>query len=207
MLGREEEHRSEGLYGKGRDRPAGGDLQGSGTPESTGLRFHYNREERLKKLRTPASQTPKRKWQHAFSNKKSILLVILIANLALVYGIVISFVKPSTVYIRQTDRDYDFELNVTALRGKKALVGLTVRNGREENLVFRDSVPVLLSIRGRSGEPITSRKYIEGGTELVPGESTSVIFVFEEEELPRTAELEIFFGARGTPLFRRNVRF
>jgi hypothetical protein len=66
---------------------------------------------------------------------------------------------------------------------------------------------VSLSIRGRSGAQITSRKYIDRGTVLMPGESTSVIFIFEEDELPQTANLEIFFDDQSDPLFKRNVRF
>jgi hypothetical protein len=207
MPGRKEEHRTEERFGNGRDRPDGGDPAGGGAPASTGIRFHYNRDERLKNLRTSADKQPRRKWQHPIANKKSKRLFILIANVALIYGIVFSFVKPSTVYMRQSDREYEFELNVTALRGRKTLVGLTVRNEKEDNLAFRDSVPVQLSIIGRSVEPITSIKYIDGGTVLTPGESTSVVFVFEADELPRTADLEIFFDDRVDPLFRKNVRF
>jgi len=66
---------------------------------------------------------------------------------------------------------------------------------------------VSLFIRGRSGTLVTSRKYIERDTVLMPGESTSVIFLFEEAELPRTADLEVFYDDSREPLFKRYVRF
>jgi hypothetical protein len=209
MSGREgeEELRIEEHPGNEGIRPAEGNRRDNEVPESERVRFHYDREARLKKLRTQGARTPTKKWGRLFAGKKSGRLIILLANMALIYLIAFTFVRPSNVYVRQNLGEYNIELNVTALRGKKTLIGFTVRNGNIEDLVFRDPVPVSLNIRGRSGAPVTSRKYIEADTVLAPGESTSVIFLFEEAELPRTADLEIFFDDYREPLFKRNVRF
>jgi hypothetical protein len=203
----EEEHRIEGYRLNDGIRPVEEGRRDNEIPDTQRLRFHYNREARLKKLGTRKAQTQPRKWGRLFANRKSRRLFILLANMALIYAIVYAYVKPSNVYVRQKIQENDFELNVTALRGKKTLVGFTVRNGTGENLVFQDAVPVSLFIRGRSGTPVTSRRYIERDTVLTPGESTSVIFLFEEAELPRTADLEVFYDDFREPLFKRNVRF
>jgi hypothetical protein len=203
----EGKQRIEGNRPSGGFHPVEGDPGGNQVPNPQRLRFHYNREDRLKKLGTRKSQTQTRKWGRLFGNKKGRRLLLLLANMALIYAVVYAYVKPSNVYVRQKAQGNYFELNVTALRGKKTIVGFTVRNGTAKTLVFNDPVPVALFIRGRSGTPITSRRYIERGTVLKPGDSTSVIFLFEEAELPRTAELEVFYADSRDPVFKRSVRF
>jgi len=202
-----EEHRIEAYRRSEGIRPAEGDKNDGEITDAQRLRFHYNREERLKKLRTQKTHVQTRKWGRFFADKKSRRLFILLANMALIYMIIFTFVKPSNVFIRQRLEGCDYELNVTALRGKKTLVGFTLRNGKSGDLVFEEPVPVSLLIRGRSGFLITTRKHIERDTVLLPGESTSVVFLFEEADLPRTADLEIFYDDSPEPLFKRTVRF
>ena len=80
-------------------------------------------------------------------------------------------------------------------------------NQNQENIVYQESVPIMLKIQGRNNETITFQKFIEKNTVLLPEEATSMIFLIDEDELPQTGQLDVFYKTLDLPIFSRYIRF
>jgi hypothetical protein len=178
----------------------------TGSGENNGreeAKFHYDREQRLKRFHR--STTRRRSLRVGKKRRRNLLIIFIdLLIIALVYYLIN---RPANVYLEKEERDVSFELNVTGIRGKKILVGFSIRNSSEDNMSMGNSKPVQVKILPRNGEPLTFEKNVEGETVLLPGESISTIFLFNEEDLPGWATLEIYYGSDEIPIFTRNIRF
>jgi hypothetical protein len=167
------------------------------------VKFHYDREQRLKKFHR--SKTGRRSLRLGKKRRRNLIIIFIdLIIIALVYYLIN---RPANVYLEKEEHDVSFELNVTGIRGKKILVGFTIRNSSEEKMSMGDSNPVLVKILPRNGDPLAFQKDVEADTVLLPGESISTIFLFNEEDLPGWATLEIYYGSDAIPMFTRNIRF
>lgn len=166
-------------------------------------KFYYNREERLKRLGrridTKRLRLLKRRRLRGF--------FILLIDLFLIATIFYFLNKPANLYMKQKADDLLYELNVTGIRGKKALIGFTIENQRTEAVLITADEPVWVRIEAKGREVMEFRKSLGKDTLLEPGESSSVIFLIDEDELPRIGQLELFYGSSSYPLFSKVVRF
>jgi len=169
--------------------------------EQQGVKFHYNRGRRLSKLKTGK---PARKLR-IFSKGRTRSLLIILIDIILIALLIYILNKPTNLYLEKSLDDVYYELNVTAIRGGKMLIGLTIRNLSEENMAISDSLPVLLKITYGDNSELTYEKYVEKNTVLLTNEATSVVFLIDSEKLPRTGQLDVVFES--DVLFTRNVRF
>ena len=172
-------------------------------PEKENIKFYYNREERLKKLRN--IKEPKK--TRLLSNRRIRTLLIIFIDL-LIISLVIYFLNIIFKKLFQGHLNGEIcELNITGIRGGKILIGFTVKNQNQENIVYQESVPIMLKIQGRNNEIITFQKFIEKNTVLLPEEATSMIFLIDEDELPRTGQLDVFYKTLDLPIFSQYIRF
>jgi len=181
---------------------AGGSQTGS-TPDNNGeLHFHYSREQRLKKLRS--GYVPERR--RFFSRKTRKGIFILLVDILLVALVFYLLNRPANVYLEKEVDGVGYGLNVTGIKGKKVLIGFTVKNQGEVPMKFEKPVPVLVHIKKNDSIVLKMEKNIAGNT-LLSGESSSVIFLVEESRLPKSALVQLFYDGENVPLFERNVRF
>jgi hypothetical protein len=169
------------------------------------ISFHYSRTERLRRAhRDLYPETKKRRW---LQRKRTRSLLIILIDLVLIAVVFYFISKPANVFLEEKTEDAIYQLNITGIRGKKVLVGFTVNNSGDTTKVFSQDVPVTVRIFHEEDTPIDVQKYIEATTTLGPGESSSIIFLLEEESLPSSATVELFYGNADTPLFSKHVRF
>ncbi len=174
-----------------------------GNSDREEVKFHYDREQRLKRFRR--STAGGRSLRIGKKRRRNLIIIFIdLIIIALVYYLIN---RPANIYLEKEEHDISFELNVTGIRGKKILVGFTIRNSSDEKMSLGDSNPVRVMILPRNGDPLTFQKNVEGDTVLQPGESISTIFLFNEEDLPGWATLEIYYGSDIKPMFTRNIRF
>ncbi len=172
-------------------------------PEKENIKFYYNREERLKKLRN--IKEPKK--TRLLSNRRIRTLLIIFIDLLIISLVIYFLNKPTNLYLQKILNGEICELNITGIRGGKILIGFTVKNQNQENIVYQESVPIMLKIQGRNNEIITFQKFIEKNTVLLPEEATSMIFLIDEDELPRTGQLDVFYKTLDLPIFSQYIRF
>ncbi len=167
------------------------------------IKYYYSREERLKKLRRGyTSQTPR-----FFRRKRSRILLILLVDIFLISIVAYLINKPANLYVTKKAEDLQYELNVTGIRGKKVIVGFSLKNLGANPYHFENSGKVILKILKKDGTMISKEKSFSPETELQPGESTSVIFIFSQDELPASGKLVIYYRDYNSPIFSRSVRF
>jgi hypothetical protein len=166
-------------------------------------RFHYNREERLKKRHIPSGV----KRGFLFSRRRRRGLIILIVDLLLIALVLYYLNRPTNVYLEQKTGDLVYELNVTSMRGKKILIGFTIKNSVRDETLPVVAGPVTLVVTNREGQALTFTRHIENGTNLKSGESSSTIFLLGIEELPDSGLLELYYTGEESPLFSKRVRF
>jgi len=171
--------------------------------ENGGLRFHYNREERLKKLRSVRESRKPR----FLANRRIRSLIIIFIDLALIALVLYFLNKPANLYMKKSLGSELYELNITGMRGGKVLIGFTLKNQTEEQMKFTQAVPVVVEIKGKNDQELTFQKSIEKDTVLNPHESTSIIFLEDEQKLPVSGRVEVFFKTKDAPVFSKNVRF
>jgi hypothetical protein len=169
-----------------------------------GYTFHYSRENRLKKLKT---QGLERRRPRVFSNKKTRSILIILIDLVLIAVVMYLLNKPANVYLQKNDNGLIYELNITGIKGKRILIGFSIKNQGNEKLVFSDSVPVVVEIEDRNGGVIVLRDNIKDDTVLFPEESTSVVFLLNQDELPGSGIIDVFTGSASTPVFSKEIRF
>jgi len=166
------------------------------------LKFYYSREERIKKRHKPY---PDRR-SGFLSRKKRRGLIIISIDVILVAIVLFYIIKPANVLLTKEQNNLVYELNITGVRGGKILIGFTIRNeSSTENAV--GSNPVNLRITDKSGRAQTYQEYVERGTMLEPGESSSIVFLIGRDELPASGLTELYYGADSEPLFSKIVRF
>jgi len=172
------------------------------------LHFHYSREERLKKLRRDQGRKRPRFFSRkSFSKKSRKALLIIFVDILLV-GLVFYFLhRPVNVYMQKKDDGILYELNVTEIKGKKVLIGFTIKNQTEEGIDLVGSPPVRIKLVNDGTAVLTLHRNIEHDAMLLSGESSSVIFLVDGDDLPRTARLELYYHSDSFPLFERNMRF
>jgi hypothetical protein len=167
------------------------------------LKYHYDREQRLKKLHRPYLD----KGGRPFSKRKRRGLIIVVVDLLLIAVVMYYLVRPTNVHL---DREVDgllYELNVSEIRGGKTLVAFTVKNLEKETFRELIAAPVTVSIRPQKGESQTFRRFIEPGTVLRPGEFSSTVFLLDQGDVPDWGQLELYYVDDDEPLFAKNVRF
>jgi hypothetical protein len=167
------------------------------------LKFHYDREARLKKLHRPSTEKGKRH----FSRKKRRGLLIVIVDLLLIALVLYYLNKPTNVFLEKREGSLVYELNVADIRGAKTLIGFTVKSLEETATRKLISGPVTVKIIPQTGESRTFQKYIEPDTVLRPGEISSTVFLIGEGELPDWGLLELYYDNIDEPLFSKRVRF
>jgi hypothetical protein len=166
------------------------------------LKFHYSREERLRKRHRP----PYDRKSSLFFRRKGRSLIIIVVDIFLIAIVLFYLNKPANVLIQKEQRGLIYEFNVTGVRGKKILIGFTIRNEGEAEVTISPD-PVTLRITDRSGDTQTFQKPMEHSTILQLGESSSTIFLLREEELPGSGLTELFYGTDTQALFSKNIRF
>jgi hypothetical protein len=179
----------------------GGHFENS--PDRQELRFYYSREERLKKLR---GLTEPRKMG-LFGKKRRRGLLIIFADIVLLAVVIYFINKPVNVFMKKQVGVFLYELNVTGIRGRKVLVAFTIKNTGNETMVIPGSREVIVKIYQGDKEQLVFQKSLEHDINLLTGESNSTIFILDEEKLPGSCRLELYFEDNLTPLFVKNVRF
>lgn len=167
------------------------------------IRYYYNREERLKKLRREyASSTPR-----FFRTKRSRILLILFIDIIIIAIVGYIINKPTNLYLTKRVDNLQLELNVSGIKGKKIIVGFSLKNLGSHTYQFDGSEKVVLKILRKDGSVIIREKMFSPGTKLQSGESTSLIFLFSRDELPPSGELLIYYKNYAIPVFTRTLRF
>ena len=169
-----------------------------------GYTFHYSREERLKKLKTYRSG---KRRPLIFSNKKNRSFLIVLIDLILIAVVMYMINKPANVYLQKNDNDMIYELNITGIKGKRILIGFSIKNQGTEKLVFSDPIPVVVKIKDRNGGVIVLKDTVKNDTVLFPEESTSIVFLLSQDELPGAGKIDVFTGSETIPVFSKDVRF
>ncbi|UCB47426.1 MAG: hypothetical protein JSV25_08480 [Spirochaetota bacterium] len=172
------------------------------------VKFHYDRErrlEKLKRLRRDIPKTPKRR--RFFAKKRTRSLLIILIDLILIAAAYYLLTRPANVYLEKEGEGLLYELNINGIRGKRVLIGFTVTSLSEDTIVFSEPVIVTVKLTDRNNNVLTYQRTIESGTILRPDESSSVAFLLAEDELPGSCVLDIYYGNSTLPLFTRNVRF
>ena len=172
--------------------------------KKAGYVYHYSREERLKKLRILQGR---KRNPRIFSNKKKRNLFIIIIDLLLIAIVMYILNKPANVYLQKNENGLMYELNITGIKGKKILIGVSIKNQGTEKLVFSESIPIAVKIEDQDGGIITLSDVIKYDTVLFPEESTSIVFLLDQDELPGSGKVDVYTGAADTPLFSKDVRF
>ena len=166
------------------------------------LKFYYSREERIKKRHKPYSD----RRSGFLSRKKRRGLIIIGIDVILIAIVLFYIIKPANVLLTKEQNSLVYELNITGVRGGKILIGFTIRNeGSAENAV--GASPVNLRITDKYGRAQSYQEYVERGTMLEPGESSSTVFLINRDELPASGLTELLNGTDSEPLFSKNVRF
>jgi hypothetical protein len=167
--------------------------------------YHYSREARVRRVhRDLYPETRKRRWIH---KKRTRGLFVILIDLFLIAVVFYFISKPANIFLEKEAEGAVYQLNITGIRGKKILVGFTVENSGENRMPFPEAVPVTVRISREEYETVIIRKNIEPAITLDPGESSSVIFLLDEDNLPNSATLELFYGDSASPLFSKHVRF
>jgi len=172
--------------------------------KKAGYTYYYSREERLKKLKTPEGGKRRPRF---FSNKKTRNLLIILIDLFLIAVVMYLINRPANIYLQKNDNGLVYELNITGIKGKRILIGFSITNHGAEKLVFSDSVPIVVEIEDRNGGGIILSDAIKSDTVLFPEESTSIVFLLGQDELPGSAKVDVFTGTASVPVFSKNVRF
>lgn len=167
------------------------------------LKFYYSREERLKKLR--GLTEPRR--MGLFNKKRRRGLIIIFVDIVLIAVVMYFISRPANIFMKKQVGDRLYELNVTGIRGRKVMVGFTIKNTGVERMVIADVPEVIVKIYSRNEEPLVFRKPLDQNINLLTGESSSTIFILDKEKLPGAGRLELYFEDASKPLFERNVSF
>ncbi len=180
-----------------------GSFKGS-KPENNGeLHFHYNREERLKNIRS--GYVPERR--RFFSKKSRKGIFILLVDILLVALVFYLLNRPANVYLEKEHNGVNYGLNVTGIKGRNVLIGFTLKNQTGETMQFEKPVPVFVQIKKGDSVVLRLKKSIAENTQLLAGESSSVIFLIDESRLPKLALVQLYYNGESSPLFERNIRF
>jgi hypothetical protein len=171
--------------------------------EKEKIRFYYNREERLKRLRS----TEARKKFRFLANRRVRSLLIIFVDLILISVLVYLLNRPTNLYVQHTNNGEIYELNITDIRGRKTLIGFTLKNNMQVDITFSEDSPVVLKITDRSENAFTFEKFIQKDTILAPEEATSVMFLLDQNKLPGAGRLDVFYGDTVDPIFSQKVRF
>jgi hypothetical protein len=168
-----------------------------------GIKYHYDREERLKKLRRGQD----RKRARTLSKRRIRTLLIILVDLFIISLVFYILNKPSNIYLEKNIEGILYELNVTGIKGNKLMIGFTVKNEKAEDVVFFEPVPVKVVILDRDEREFSFQKKLDKNTLLLPQESTSVIFLLDQEALPGSGRLDLYFRSSEAPMFSHNARF
>jgi len=173
------------------------------------ISFHYNREERLKKLRRYLEdKQDEGKKRRLLGKKKNRVLLILLIDLILIAVVGYFLTKPANIYLKENIGNFQYELNVAGIRGNKVMVGFTMKNWGENQVIFSDPLEIKVQIEDNEGKKlIEEKRYFQPGTVLEKGESASLVFLFNQEDLPSRGRLELFYQGNSPSLFSTDVRF
>ncbi len=197
-----EKNKAESNGSLGVDHTVGGESQ-SGETGKDKITFYYNREERLKKLKNIRGK----KRRRILANRRIRSLIIIFIDLFIIALVIYLINKPANVYLQKSVNEELYELNVTGIRGGKVLIGFTVKNLKAESITLPQSIPVVINIKGKNDEFLTLNKYFEENTVLMSQEATSVVFLVDNNDLPSSGKVDVFYKTLRDPIFTSNVRF
>ena len=126
------------------------DEKGERTPPEEEVRFHYDRSRRLERIhRNLYPAGPGRRW---LGKKRTRSMLIILVDLIIIAGVYYFVSRPANIFLKKPAGDVVYELNVSGIRGKKILIGFTVRNTGEELSTLQQPSIVNVSL-SREGEP------------------------------------------------------
>lgn len=161
--------------------------------------FHYNREGRLRRLL--GSEHQRRGF---FSKRRTRTLIVVLVDILLVAGVLYFINRPVDVYDTRRDERFDYEINVSEIKGNKVLIGFTIRNITGEQVQLPGSRPVVLEVTGSEGSFTRNRSFQESS--LADGDRSSVVFLFDRDSLPSSASIRIYYAGE-EPVFQKQLRF
>ena len=100
-----------------------------------------------------------------------------------------------------------YELNVSGIRGKRVMFAVTITNKSNTTIEISKGRQIILDIKENDEKEYNFKKQIGENTELRPGESTSVVFMIKESELPKSGDVNIYIGDNKRPVFSTKIRF
>ena len=166
--------------------------------------YYYNREERLKKLKTLVAEK-KRPGIFKKGNKRTLLVILI--DILLVSLFIYFINRPTSFYKSITMENTQYELNVSGIRGKRVMFAVTITNRSNTNIEISRGKQIILNIKGNNEREYNFKKQIGENTELKPGESTSIVFMIKENELPKSGDVNIYIGDNKRPVFSTKIRF
>ena len=166
--------------------------------------YYYNREERLKKLKTLIAEK-KRPGIFKKGNKRTLLVILI--DILLISLFIYFINRPTSFYKSITMENTQYELNVSGIRGKRVMFAVTITNRSNTNIEISRGKQIILNIKGNNEREYNFKKQIGENTELKPGESTSIVFMIKESELPKSGDVNIYIGDNKRPVFSAKIRF
>jgi len=172
--------------------------------EKDNIVFYYNREERLKKLK---ALIDKKKRPGIFKKGGKRTLLVILIDIVIVSLFIYFLNRPTNLYQKKDANNIQYELNITGIKGKKVMFALTITNKSNTNIEISMKKQVTLRIISSDKNKYDYKKLIGEDTVLHPGESTSVVFMLRENELPKSGIVNIYVGDNVKPVFSQKVRF
>jgi hypothetical protein len=161
--------------------------------------FHYSRAARLGRLREPGPKS-----SGFFAKKRNRTLIVILVDVILVAAVLYFLNRPVDVYLKSTENGSVLELNVTQIKGDRILFGFSITNAGNTPLELRPG-KVFLQI-SRDQDSVADRHASLQASVLQPGESSSVVFLIENRELPSSGTVAVRYPSNRT-VFEKNIRF
>jgi len=109
--------------------------------------YYYNREERLKKLKTLVAEK-KRPGIFKKGNKRTLLVILI--DILLVSLFIYFINRPTSFYKSITMENTQYELNVSGIRGKRVMFAVTITNRSNTNIEISRGKQIILNIKGNN---------------------------------------------------------
>ena len=167
------------------------------------ITYYYNREERLKKLRS----IPEKKHVSFFRKGSKRTLLIILVDVMIVSLAIYLINKPTNLYETRKINKIQYELNISGIRGKKVMVALTIINKGNTPIKINKEELINLHIIAKNNNIYEFKKKIGEDTTLNLNESTSVVFLIKENMLPKVGNVKLYIGNSNKATFSNNVRF
>ena len=166
--------------------------------------FYYDREERLKKLKNLRAE---RERVGFFKKGGKRTLLIVLVDILIISLFIYLINRPTNFYKRKNIGDFQYELNISGIRGKKVMFALTITNKAFRPVKINREEQISISIVDASKNKYNFKKIIGEDTTLQPTESTSIVFMAKEAKLPKSGIVNVYVGDNDKPVFSPRVRF